>query len=110
MLRNDPRHSAALSLALGLLTVFVLFVTTRDIYSKHCYKISAVVSVLLCSLSLLATANVGGGVYSVAASSSSSSGAGGVAHTFPGDISPAGLYAIYLAIMLIVRECLFIAR
>jgi hypothetical protein len=90
---------AALSLALGLLTVFVLFVTTRDVYPKHCYKISAVVSLLICSLSLLATANVGGR-FAFASPSSPSI----YSHAYPGDISPAALYAVYLAITLLVSK------
>ena len=103
---------AALSLALALLTVFALFVTTRDVYVRHSFKISAAFSLLLCALSLLATANLGDGGRSAAsceaaaASSASSEAAAAAAvpatHMFPGDVSPAGLYAIYLAITLLV--------
>ena len=107
-------HLAALSLALALLTVFALFVTTRDVYVRHSCKISAAFSLLLCALSLLATANLGDGGRSAAsceaaaAASFASSEAEAAAtvpatHMFPGDISPAGLYAIYLAITLLVK-------
>ena len=69
-------------------------------------------SLLLCALSLLATANLGDGgrnaasCEAAAASSASSEAAAAAAlpatHMFPGDVSPAGLYAIYLAITLLV--------
>ena len=95
---------------MALLTVFALFVTTRDVYVRHSFKISAAFSLLLCALSLLATANLGDGGRSAAsceaaaASSASSEAAAAVpaTHMFPGDVSPAGLYAIYLAITLLV--------
>ena len=110
-----PPCIAALSLAFALLTVFALFVTTRDVYVRHSFKISFAFSVVLCALSLLATANLRGGGSSANSAScpssadSASSGAAGAAavattHMFPGDVSPAGLYAIYLAITLLVRH------
>ena len=97
--------------------------TTRDVYVRHSFKISAAFSLLLCALSLLATANLGDGgggrnaaasceaAAAAAAASPASSSEAAVAvpatHMFPGDISPAGLYAIYLAITLLVRARAF---
>ena len=76
--------------------------TTRDVYVRHSFKISAVFSVVLCALSLLATANLGD--RSCSESSSAAAGAVPTTHMFPGDVSPAGLYAIYLAITLLVSR------
>ena len=96
--------------------------TTRDVYVRHSFKISAAFSLLLCALSLLATANLGDGgggrnaaasceAAAAAAAASPASSEAAVAvpatHMFPGDISPAGLYAIYLAITLLVRARAF---
>ena len=97
-----PPCIAALSLAFALLTVFALFVTTRDVYVRHSFKISFAFSVVLCALSLLATANLGD--RSCSESSSAAAGAVPTTHMFPGDVSPAGLYAIYLAITLLVSR------
>ena len=78
------------------MVVFVLFLTTSAVYAKHCFKISILLSFLLCSVSLMATANV--------KSSGITSNLGDPAffdHSLQNDISPAGLYAIYLAIQLL---------
>ncbi|TRY74079.1 hypothetical protein TCAL_07404 [Tigriopus californicus] len=73
-----------LSLATCCLVVFVLFLSTSPMFAKHTFKISIALSFLVCAISILATTNV---------KSSNSP---------ENDISPAGLYALYLAIMLLL--------
>ena len=111
---------SGLTLALGCLVVFVLFVTTTSFYAKHCFKISVALSLFLCSISLLATANLKASPHVVMLpqqqqqqqsapfledSSSSlplTSDSGGGNGYSANDVSPAGLYAIYLAITLLL--------
>ena len=73
-----------LGCAILLVVVMVLGLTAflPSLYQQHCFKISLVLSVVLCTLSLMATANL----------------------SLPGDavdITPAGLFAIYVAILLL---------
>ena len=75
-----------LALCLGAIAVVVAVLCITyfghsKIYQKHCYKISAVTSIVLCALSLFATTSLNSDCR---------------------DISPAGLYSIYLDLLLLV--------
>ena len=74
-----------LSLALFMLVVLVLFVTTKAVFAQHCFKISLALSLFLCTVSLLAAATIQSNPVKV-----------------QNDISPAGIYAIYMAITLLL--------
>lgn len=88
--------STGLSLAVSCLVIFVLFLTTTQLYRDHSFTISFLLALLVCTLSLLATANVKSSLISVQ-------------HDYhvhdkslENDISPAGLYAVYLAVVLLL--------
>ncbi len=78
-------------MAMCCLVVFVLFLTVKQMYATHCYKISIGLSLFLCAMSLALTNNV--------KSSTATLGGSGA---FDNDISPAGLYTIYLSIILLL--------
>ena len=79
--------------------VFVLYLTTKpELYASHCFKISLLLSFALVSLSLLATANLKGGSDDAHAASAASADPSRPAD----DISAAGLYAIYVAVTLLL--------
>jgi len=79
-------------LAICCLVVFVLYLTAQTLYARHCYKISLALAVFLCAMSLIVTANV----------HSASQIAGVDDPAKDNDISPVGLYAIYLSIILLL--------
>ncbi len=83
-------------MSLFCLVVLFLFLTTSQLYSRHCYKISLGLSFLLCSMSLLATTSVRSGPDEMAVRASLGSAAAAA------DLSPTGLYALYLIITLLL--------
>ena len=72
--------------------------TTTSIYEKHCYKISAVLSIILCCVSLLTTSSLAIHPDSPEPHNdmTSSTSIPRIA------ISPAGLYAIYVELLLLM--------
>lgn len=83
---NTPSWPYYLGFGIGVifLLVGVLWMTTTTMYQDHCYKISLTLSLTLCTLSLLATRSL----------KKDENG--------ERDISPAGLYSIYLDLLLVL--------
>jgi adenylate cyclase 9 len=77
----------------------VLFLTTVKLYRHHCFKVSLLLAAMLCSMSLLATANVSPPPRHDPQLQQQS---GALLQQQQNDLSPAGLYAIYLAITLLL--------
>ena len=70
------------SLCVIVLVAAVLFVTrTNILYTKHCYKISVVLSFVICFLSLLVTHSL---------------------DNVSNDISSSGLFALYVTILMLI--------
>ncbi len=78
------------SLAIGCLVVFVLFLTSLPVYARNVHRISVVLAFFLCAMSLVVTANVRAPDPMKRHSSDNN------------DISPAGLYSIYLSVTLLL--------
>ena len=84
--------------------IFLSVTTTTSVYEKHCYKISAFLSIILCCVSLLATTSLN--IHDTPSNSSNTTteNSSVSSNLLPParDISPAGLYAIYVELLVLM--------
>ena len=77
-------------------------VTTTYIYERHCYKISAFLSIILCCVSLLATSNLYLYKDSNEEDSDDSTTKSSSSYVEQVAFSPSGIYAIYIELLLLM--------